>query len=93
VLIDNLSLGNVNNRFNAMLDGTCDWTISDVIKLLNIDIAYCILDEVASCDLYVLNIILRVIIVQSRYIVDALIVVCVCGVCVIELCRRMTLYY
>jgi len=30
----------------------------------------------------VLNIILRVIIVQSRYIVDALMVVCVCGVCV-----------
>ena len=57
---------------------------------LNIDIAYCILNEVASCDLYVFNIILRVIIVQSRYIVDALIVVCVCGVCVIELCRQMT---
>jgi len=32
--------------------------------------------------LCVLNIILRVIIVQSRYIVDALMVVCVCGVCV-----------
>jgi len=40
--------------------------------------------------LCVLNIILRVIVVQSRYIIDALIVVCVCRVCVIVLCRQMT---